>query len=187
MKKFILFISVLFIACACSSLEYERETSPPHASIVTKSASGLKSSDNLFFHPQSGLYISQNRDAIDFFESASVNSLQPTHIAVKFFPKDEEEKRAVLCLDGAHVSYIPFGYDPVDPNAYESLDLGQIKIFRESGVKMKAVTPKILHHRQMSGKSIGLLTTTIIHHMRFPREQPVMSMVSRFTSKAILI
>lgn len=140
MKKLVLFISVLFIACACSSLEYERETSPPHANVVTKSTFSLKSSDNLFFHPQSGLYISMNRDAIDFFESASVNSIQPTHIAVKFFPKDEEEKRTILGLDGVHVSYIPFGYDPVDPDAYEADGLGQVKIFTETEAKIKTVT-----------------------------------------------
>ena len=107
----LLFIVTLICLASCS-LDNERIVPSPcddsdFNALLTKA--GIKSLDDLCYHEGTELVLQPSR--FDYTRTGN----EPTHRAIKVFPKSISEQQLISNLEDIRLSYIPFGYIPASP------------------------------------------------------------------------
>lgn len=130
MKKFPLSaIAVLLCSLSCS-LNNER-TVPSICddlylnALLTKAS--IKSLDDLCYHEGTELVLQPSR--FDYTRTGN----EPTHRAIKFFPKNLAEQQLINSSEDVRISYIPFGYIPAPPEIQTLAKDLDIAVFSETG------------------------------------------------------
>lgn len=100
--------------------------------LLTKA--GIKSLDDLCYHEGTELVLQPSR--FDYTRSGN----EPTHRAIKVFPKSISEQQLISNLEGIRLSYIPFGYIPASPEIQTMAKGLGVAAFSETSPYTQSVT-----------------------------------------------
>ncbi len=117
MKKLLFFLAPVMLMAACSQ-ETEFTELPTEAGVYeTTPEISMRSLEEAVYNEVVDAWMipRKNPFALENFQtraggSADAKSLEPTHYALKIYPRNEEEQWRVEMMEGVQVAYIPFDY-----------------------------------------------------------------------------
>lgn len=106
------FALLLLLSCTKETTHLsESPTTLPDFS--TKTAHSQCDIDSLYYYTDGNCWIRPFTDPYIITEDDLAGGKTPTHYAVSFYPKNEIEVNRLMSIDGARISYVPFGYEAV--------------------------------------------------------------------------
>ena len=135
MKRFILLLVVGIISASCSKENLQSDLKPQFSvNSETEQPVYYQSSTGQFFIHQNDPFSLDNMQAAydylaeneQFTKSGSFEkgkSLQPTHYALKVYPRTIEEQWAIEAMDNIQITYHPFDYAPVSVKGQDVLNV----------------------------------------------------------------
>lgn len=133
MKRFILLLVVGIISASCSKENLQSDLKPQFSvNSETEQPVYYQSSTGQYFIHQNDPfdldnmqaaydYLAENEETTKSYSFEKGKKLQPTHYALKIYPRSIEEQWAIVAMDDIKITYHPFDYAPVSNTGEEMI------------------------------------------------------------------